>query len=74
MKIGRLKVTASGFPWQIRGGHWSTKEGGKPWGWGKCDGMGRFGGGWDYKLGVMIGSRSFILDILLGTIRIERTP
>lgn len=31
----------------------------------------RFGGGWNYKLGIAIGGRTIIIDLLFGSIRIE---
>lgn len=74
MKIGRLKITASRWPWQKRDRHWSHTVGGaKPgltWGWGRVPGMARFGGGWDWKLGVSIGGREIIADLLLGSVRV----
>lgn len=33
---------------------------------------GRFGGGWNWKLGVMIGGTTVILDILIFSIRINK--
>jgi hypothetical protein len=33
---------------------------------------GRFGGGWNWKLGVDIGGSSVILNLLVSTLRIER--
>lgn len=36
--------------------------------------MGRFGGGWKYKIGVAIGSGTTIIDLLYGSIRIDRRP
>lgn len=72
MTLGRLRVTSRGFPWQFVTPHWSrdTKQG-ERWGFGRAKGMGRFGGGWDYKLGVMIGGRSVILSLLFGELRFE---
>ncbi len=32
--------------------------------------MARFGGGWDWKLGVMIGGTSIILELIFGSVRI----
>lgn len=34
--------------------------------------MGRFGGGWRYSLGILIGGSTVILNCLVFTIRIER--
>lgn len=70
MKIGRLKITASRCPWQRVGPHWSH-QGKAPerYGWGHVPGMGRFGGGWNYKLGFQIGGRTLIVDWLFGSFR-----
>jgi hypothetical protein len=42
--------------------------------WGKYRSgyLGRFGGGWKYKLGVAVGGDTVIIDLLFGSIRIER--
>ena len=34
--------------------------------------MGRFGGGWEWKLGVQVGGSTVILNLLVGTLRIDR--
>lgn len=76
MKIGRLNATASRCPWQRVATHWSHPEGSpERYGWGRIGGMGRFGGGWDYKLGLAIGGRTVIVDWLFGSFRFtwERT-
>ena len=40
--------------------------------WGKVTSyLGRFGGGWNYVLGVSIGHRNVILNLLFGSIRIS---
>ena len=69
MKIGRLQVEAKRFPWQGYG--WFPHK----------NGMGhkailnqsgaRFGGGWNYKLGISIGSSSVVLDLVFGIVRIS---
>ena len=33
--------------------------------------MGRFGGGWRWKLGFSMGSKSCIIDLIFGSIRIS---
>lgn len=38
-------------------------------GWSRM--MERFGGGWRWKLGIMYGGRTVIIDVLIGSIRIE---
>ena len=43
--------------------------------WGKSNSpWGRFGGGWNYKLGVMFGYKTVIVDLLFGSIRIDLVP
>ncbi len=71
MKIGRITIKLERWPWQERAQHWASKsKPGDRWGWRVPDGMGRFGGGWSFKLGIMIGSRSAIIDLLFGSVRI----
>lgn len=70
MNIGRLKITADRCPWQPVREHWS--HGGKAperYGWGMIPGMGRFGAGWDYKIGIQIGRNTVIVDWLFGSFR-----
>jgi len=67
-----MKITFSRFPWQKRDPHWSHPTDAAPkWGWGKTGGMARFGGGWDYKLGIAVSGRTIIVDLLFGSVRIE---
>ena len=33
--------------------------------------MGRFGGGWDYKLGIAISSKTVLVDLIWGSVRID---
>lgn len=33
--------------------------------------LGRFGGGWNWKVGFQIGGRTLIISLLIGSIRIE---
>lgn len=75
-----MKVKFSGWPWQSRGEFWANPNGttGKPWGWKlDCGGMGRFGGGWQFKLGV-IGSMHMnpwrgevVIDLVYGSMRVS---
>lgn len=73
----RLKITASRFPWQHRGSAAllssdSERKGvGKPYGWRGSDGMGRFGGGWNWCLGFRIGGSSIYIELLVGAITIS---
>ena len=76
MKIGRLKITAYGWPWQTVGNHWANRldeTKGEKWGWNpfRLKGMGRFGGGWAFKFGITASSslRDVIFDLGLGGLR-----
>lgn len=75
---GRIKVTANGWPWQFVNDHWAAradKSVGEKYGWNPLSvkGMGRFGGGWAFKLGITISSsfRSWVLDLGIGSIRVS---
>lgn len=77
MKIGRITIKATGWPWQIKNHSalldFDTKvKVGERWGWKDPGGMGRFGGGWRWKLGVMASGRTVIFDLVFGSIRISR--
>lgn len=79
MKIGRLSITASRWPWQIRrsSGLFScpkTEKVGAKYGWMPTGGMGRFGGGWKWSLGINVGGSTVILDLLFGSIRFSIKP
>ena len=61
-----------GWPWQVRPSCWSSGNAqGSKWGWRTPDGMGRFGGGWRWKLGIIIGRSECIVDLVFGGIRIS---
>lgn len=36
--------------------------------------MGRFGGGWQWKVGVQVGSSTVIVSLLVATLRVDRLP
>jgi hypothetical protein len=71
MKIGKYKITASRWPWQ-KGYNWhgslssaplnprNLTTGASP----------RFGGGWKYSIGVNIGGKTVMLNLLFGSLRI----
>lgn len=44
--------------------HWSHRPPNAP--------LGRFGGGWQWSVGIRVGRRTAIVDLLIGTVRIER--
>lgn len=66
-----IRIKASRFPWQKIEHHWSHNPNDK-WGWGKVSRFARFGGGWDYKLGIDIGSNTIIINLIIGNIRISK--
>lgn len=69
MQIGRLKITASRWPWQGYG--WFPHKNGCGRTTPLNPGGARFGGGWNYKLGISIAGRTIILDLLFGIVRIS---
>lgn len=72
MKIGKFEITASRFPWQGYG--WFPHKNGKgPKAMLNPSGA-RFGGGWNWKVGVSVGGTTVLIDLLVGTIRISKKP
>ncbi len=69
----KVSIKFKNWPWQIRPNFWANPEGtsGKPWGWFNVGGMGRFGGGWSFKLGIVAGRTSVIIDLVFGSIHIR---
>lgn len=72
-----MKISARGWPWQTVDGHWASnldKTTGQKYGWNPfaVKGMGRFGGGWAFKLGITGSSslRDWVIDLGFGSIRI----
>lgn len=69
----KLKITSRGWPWQTNSGNWAAT--GKKFGWNplKVIGLGRFGGGWAFKLGITVSSRcdDICLDLIIGSMRIK---
>jgi hypothetical protein len=72
-----VRIKATGWPWQKTGRHWSNcldKTDGERWGWNplKVKGMGRFGGGWAFKLGITVSESltDWVLDLGIGSIRV----
>lgn len=70
MKIAGLKITADRWPWQGYG--WLPHKNGKGQRAPLNPAGSRFGGGWNWKLGVSVGGRSVIVDLLFGIVRIDR--
>jgi hypothetical protein len=74
----RIKITASGWPWQRVDKHWASavdKTTGERYGWNPfvVKGAGRFGGWWAFKFGITISPtlREWVLDLGIGSIRIK---
>lgn len=69
----KIKVTASRWPWMRRKSvgllEFDAKVGDK-YGWRRNSTMGRFGGGFQWNLGVHIGRYTVILELLFGSIKI----
>lgn len=65
MKIGRLEISASRWPWMI------DRDEGRKYGWGRTPVWGRFGGGWHWKLGVEFGTRTVLLNLLYGIVSVR---
>ena len=56
-----MSIKFSEWPWQACKPHWAHMgKTPKNNGWGKIPGFARFGGGWDWKLGLMYSSPSII--------------
>ena len=66
MKIGRVTINASRWPWQGYG--WSSTGG--PTALLNRSGA-RFGGGWRWKLGISIGDSSLMFELLFGIISVS---
>ena len=68
IKILNVEIRAERWPWMINPHNPPPKK----YGWGRVPGMGRFGGGWQYQLGIDIGRwNSFILNLIWGSIRVS---
>lgn len=71
------QITASRFPWQTRTSMAAlsdpkTEGVGMKYGWKPTPGMGRFGGGWQYELGIHIGGSTVSLQCLVGLVTISK--
>ena len=60
MKIGKIDIKASRWPWQ-KGNYAAPLN---PAG-------ARFGGGWKYRFGVDVGSTTVMLNLIWGMVRIS---
>lgn len=60
-----MKISAQRWPWQ-QGYNWKGTTNYAPLNYSGA----RFGGGWKYKLGIDIGGRTIILNLVFGMIRI----
>jgi hypothetical protein len=71
MKIRKLKIKANRWPWQGYG-WFPHKDSENRKAAAILNPIGsRFGAGWNYKLGVSVGSRTVIIDLLFGSFRIS---
>lgn len=71
------QITASRFPWQVRTSMGAlsdpkTEGIGTKYGWKSTPGTGRFGGGWQYELGIQIGGSTVLLQCLVGSVAISK--
>jgi hypothetical protein len=76
--MSKLRITLRGWPWQRVDAHWAShidKTAGERYGWNpfKVKGMGRFGGGWAFKLGVDVSLRDWVFYLGIGSIRVTLT-
>ena len=69
MRVLNLEIIASRWPWQKDEGHWASTNG--RYGWRCKNPLGRFGGGWTYKLGFAFSGQTLLIDLLFGSIRIS---
>lgn len=76
LKIGPVWIRPERFPWQIRrhaaalSSPSEVKAVGAKYGWRATDGTGRFGGGWNWKLGIDFGGSSMIINLIFGYVRV----
>ena len=51
-------------------------DGTSTYGWSRksCGPMGRFGGGWRWKLGLLVGSKSIHMDLIYGSVTVLWYP
>jgi len=79
--IKRIEIKASRWPWQRRTSMAALSdpksEGvGMKYGWRQTDGMGRFGGGWNWKFGIDSGGWrgtgiTILLNLIFGTVTVH---
>lgn len=74
VRIGPWRIKADRWPWQGWGWFPHRAKGKSP-GFAPLNSSGaRFGGGWAWKVGISVGpsGRSIIIDLLFGSVRIDR--
>lgn len=75
MKIGRLEVKATRWPWQDGWGWFPHRAGRRSPGYAMLNQSGaRFGGGWRWKLGIAVGGTTVMVDLLFGTVTFRLAP
>lgn len=76
MIIGNRQITASRWPWQRRTSVGAMDLGankiGDKYGWRGSEGLGRFGGGWNWEFGIQIGGSSMIANLIWGSVSISK--
>lgn len=76
IKLLNREITASRWPWQIRTSvaalSGPDEKVGDRYGWKPTKGVGRFGGGWNWELGINIGGSTVVFNLLYGMISISK--
>jgi hypothetical protein len=73
VRIGKLtQINASRWPWQEIGQYIVFCPDKTHFGWRGFGSVGRFGGGWKFKLGIEVGAHSFDINCGIGIISIYR--
>lgn len=73
--IGQFNVRFERWPWMVRTSRamlsGPEEKVGEKYGWLPTQGMGRFGGGWNWQLGINFSATTIILYLLFGYVRIS---
>ena len=73
--VGHVNIRADRWPWMTRKSAAllasADEAASTKYGWKPTKGMGRFGGGWNYSLGIEIGGSSVMINLLFGFISIS---
>ena len=77
VRVGPVIITASRWPWQIKTHFAALDVGpgavkiGERYGWKPAGGMGRFGGGWNWSLGIRASATTIYMELLFGSIQLS---